>query len=58
MSGGLRNVEPPVRARIGWVASRLARISAMRAAIAAGRPGEARSRARTTTAPTGTRAWR
>ena len=31
--GGLRNVLPPVRARTGWVASRLARISAMRAAM-------------------------
>ncbi len=51
--GGLRNVLPPVRARTGWVASRLARISAMRAAIAAGSPGRARNRARTTTAPGG-----
>ena len=44
--GGLRKVEPPVRARTGWVASRLARISAMRAAIGgrvAGRGAEARA---------------
>ena len=34
MSGGLRKVEPPVRARTGCEASRAARISAMRAAIA------------------------
>ncbi len=38
MSGGLRKVEPPVRARTGCDASRAARISAMRAAIAAGSP--------------------
>ena len=56
--GGLRKVLPPVRARTGCVASRLARISAMRAAMAAGSPGRARKRARTTTAPGGSAAWR
>ena len=53
MSGGLRKVEPPVRARTGCVASRLVRISAMRAAMLARSPGWARKRARTTTAPGG-----
>ena len=37
--GGFLKVEPPVRARTGCVASRAARISAMRAAIAAASPG-------------------
>ena len=51
--GGLAKVEPPVRARTGWVASRLARIAAMRAAMVAASPGRARNRARTTTPPGG-----
>ena len=53
MPGGLRKVEPPVRARTGWLASLLARISAMRAAMPAASPGRARSRSRTTTPPGG-----
>ena len=47
---GLEVVPTGLRTR---VASRLARIAAMRAAMAAGSPGRACSRARTTTAPSG-----
>ena len=45
---GLRKVDPPVRALTGCVASRLALISAMRAAMTAVSPGLAQKRARTT----------
>jgi hypothetical protein len=36
---GLRKVDPAVRSLVGWVASRLASCSAIRAASAAGSPG-------------------
>ena len=51
-------LEPPVRDRTGCESARLARISTMRAVMAAGSPGVARKRARTTTPPGGSEEWR
>ena len=45
--GGFLKVLPPVDVRIGWLASRCARISAIRRAIAAGSPGRPLRRAET-----------
>ena len=51
-------VEPPVRLRSGWLASRSSAIRSISAAIAAGSPGTPSNSASTTTAPSGTSLWR
>ena len=50
---GFLNVDPPVRERSGWIASRAAAIRSISALIAAGSPGRPRKTAPITIAPPG-----
>src|SRR6056297_3212237 len=55
---GLRKLDPAVRSLVGWVASRLASCSSIRAASASGSPSGAVKRTSVTTASSGRSVWR